>query len=328
MSFCLGRGRSRSSVGIVLNRVRGLRPNRIQRNRGVTGITATCTIGGSCGRTACGPPLKGISGTCRLSRRQGKRYTMRFRLCRRCSRPSIGIVGNGVSLGRIGFPNRVERSGRITRVGSTGLIGGRGGGTTGSPPLKGITASCRLRCGQRGTDPIILLLTARRTASTVGVIRNGVLVQIVEKLHPILTVATRFQRTVTTFAITGNTGRSDTDCPLNQVITITARTGGRILCRPCQLMKAQISRHGGVVIGTQGVPGNGLITDAKRGVVIQRLLIGRRVELIVVPMKIVQRWILLHVMAHLKGYRIPLTNRNRNVQLALAEGGTEIIVDI
>ena len=328
MSFGLGRGRSRSSVGIVLNRVRGLRPNRVQRNRSVTGITATCTIGGSCGRTACGPPLEGISGTCRLGRRQGKRYTMRFRLYRRCSRPSIGIVGNGVSLGRIGFPNRVERSGRITRVGSTGLIGGRGGGTGSSPPLKGITVSGRFRCGQCGTDPVILLLTTRRTAATVGIIRNGVFVPVVEKLYPILPVATRSQRTVAAFAVTGYTGRSDTGRALDQIVTVTSRAGGRILCRPCQLVKAQISRHGRIVIGTQGVTRNGLFTDTKRSVVIQRLLIGRRVELIVVPMKIIQRWILLHVMPNLKGYRIPLTNRNRNVQLALAEGCTEIIVDI
>ena len=171
-------------------------------------------------------------------------------------------------------------------------------------------------------------LVYRISSTTVGIIRNGVFVPVVEKLYPILPVAARSQRTVAAFAITGNTGRSDTGRALDQIIAVTPRAGWRVLSRPCQLIKAQISRYGRIIIGTQRVTRNGLLTDAEGCVVIQRLLIGRRVKLIVVPMKIVQRWILLHVMPNLKGYRLPLTNRNRNVQLALAEGCTEIIVDI
>ena len=244
------------------------------------------------------------------------------------TRSSIGVIGNRVRLGSIGFPYCIKSSRCIAGIGATGLIACRSRAGGSPPALKGIATSGGCGCRKREIGSVEFLLTAGRTRTAVGVVRDGVLVDVIEKLNPIFAVVAFRQSTIAAFAIGGYAIRAKTGCTRYIVVFITTGAGRRIRGGSGELVKTKIARNRGVIVRVQGIARNGFLGNAEIPVIGKGLLVRCGMKSVIIPMETGQIGVLFHVVSNLKRNGIPLPHRNGYVQRIFTEGGTEIVFDI
>ena len=298
-------------------------PCGIQGYGGVIGVRTACTVSAYGGSTARTPSLEGITGSRRDLASQGQRNVVRFDLACRSARAAVGVIRYRISLGSVGLPDCIQCSRGIGSIITAGLIGGCGCGRACCPALKGIARSCRNGIGQSHVITVILGLGGRRTRTAVGIVTDGIFLDVVKIFNPEYTVGTITQLAILAFVILRNVFHSVCIRSVHIVIRITSQIARRIGILTDQGFKAQISGNTACISACQGITCNRSLRCRNRCIVILGRTKCRGMVGIIVSAGCIR--FILNVMTDFEFDRIPFSHGDGNVQLIFTQISEQIV---